>query len=106
MSKWQKSKRAAQARRRRARVKNCLQILSQKASVPGATSSIVNEYNAAAEKRANLLAYDKDRAAIQRKHLKNDIAEGKTNSIDKAKMLKRARKLSYLKQKKNGQMKA
>ena len=106
MSSSQKTIRAAQARRRRAKLKEHLQILGQQACAPGATNSMVNEYNAALEKRTNLLQYDKDRAAIRRKYLKKGIADGKTSALKKLKRIKEAKRTSYLKKKKNGQAKA
>ena len=87
-------------------MKKRLEILGQQASLPGATSSIVNEYNAAVEKRKKELKYDRERAAIRREHLKQDIADGKTSALEKSKKLKEAKRLSYLKNKKNGQVRA
>ena len=106
MPKSQIAKRTAQARQRRAHTKNKLEILRQKASAPSATSSVKKEYIAALKKRTILLTYDKDRAAVRRKHLKSNIAHGKRSALEKASMLKKAKHLSYLKRRKKGRVKA
>ena len=106
MSISQNAKRAAQARRRRAKIKKNLEILGKQASFPGAASSIVIEYNAAFEKRSKLLKYDRDRAAMRRKQLQKKVANRSILALQKKKRLKEAKCFSYINQKKNGQAKA
>ena len=105
MSISQNAKRAAQARRRRAKIKKNLEILGKQASFPGAASSIVIEYNAAFEKRSKLLKYE-DRAAMRRKQLQKKVANRSILALQKKKRLKEAKCFSYINQKKNGQAKA
>ena len=106
MSSSQKAEKATRNRRRRAQTKKQLKILRQKAGVPGATTSVKKEYNAAARKRTNLLKYDKDRSKARRNNLKSDIAAGKRCALEKASRLKIAKRLSYAKRRKNGRVKA
>ena len=86
-------------------MKEHLEILRKQASLPLATISIKNEYNITVKKRRKLLKYDRDRAAVRRKQLKKDIADGKTGAQEKEKMVKKAKHLSYLKRKKSGKVK-
>ena len=67
MSRSKKAKVAAEARRRRSKMKEHLEILRKQASLPLATISIKNEYNITVKKRRKLLKYDRDRAAVRRK---------------------------------------
>ena len=62
MSKMFKAKRAAQAKKRRRRVKNHLEALQKLASAPGATSSIQTKYRVAQEQHSKLLKTSRERA--------------------------------------------
>jgi hypothetical protein len=52
------------------------------------------------KKRTKQLKYDRNRAAVRRKHLRKDIADGKSQAHDKEKQLKEAKHKSYIKRKK------
>ena len=106
MSRSQKVKVAAEAKRRRSEMKKHLEILRQQASLLKATSSIEIEYNTAIKKRKKLLKYDRDRAANRRKLLKTAIADGETRALEYEKKLKKAKHMWYLKRKKKGIVKA
>ena len=69
MSKMFKAKRAAQAKKRRRRVKNHLEALQKLASAPGATSSIQTKYRVAQEQHSKLLKSSRERAESWRKNL-------------------------------------
>ena len=57
-----KARRAAQAKKRRRRVKNHLEALQKLASAPGAPSSIQREYRVALEQHSKLLRSNREHA--------------------------------------------
>ena len=61
MSKMFKAKRVAQAKKRRKRAKNHLEVLQKLASAPGAPSSIQRKYRVALEQHSKLLKSNRER---------------------------------------------
>ena len=104
MSKFYKARRAAQAKGRRARKSKELKVLQQRASAPGASSSLKKEYHVAFERHTKLLQTGRERVATWRKNLAINIKKGIPNALAKAKQNKEAKKASDLRRKKNGQM--
>lgn len=95
-----KAKRAAQAKKRRKRAKNHLEVLQKLASAPGATSSIQRKYRVALEQHSKLLKTDRERAESWRKKLSSEIENELPSALAKAKQLKKAKKAHYEKTKK------
>ena len=104
MSKWYKTSRAGQARRRRARKSNQLKIMQQRASASGASSSLQTEYHVAHERRNKFLHSERKRSATYRKKLAIDIKKGVTDAIVKAKRKKEATRASDLRRKEDGRL--
>ena len=100
MSKMFKARRAAQAKKRRRRVKNHLEALQKLASAPGATSSIQTKYRVAQEQHSKLLKSSRERAESWRKKLASDIENKLPSALAKANQLKKAKKAHYEKTKK------
>ena len=94
-----KSKKAKQARVRRANKKKRLEFLKQKASADGATTKVAAEYFQALKKRRSVLEYEKQRVAKYRKQLKKEMTDKLPGAIEKAVKRKKAKHLYYLKKK-------
>ena len=104
MSKLYKATRAAQARRRRARKSKELKVLQQRASAPGASSSLQREYHVALERHNKLLHAGRERVASWRKNLATNIEKGVPAALAQGKRNKEAKKVSDLRRKKNGRL--